>query len=177
MPDACCCLLHYSISSLALPQDISAGLPVSGNSSFPVPIGNIQGVSVKLQDLVAATVNHRSSSPDLPSAEAPAGGSTAQGDEAPAASNDSPAAGAAARWQKAAVAAGGIQLPRARSQQIAAAFSDLLTSSVTSEEGQLARWCSVLVMSRQLGRAIAGLNDSLNEMLLKLPWLDAGAVL
>lgn len=167
-------LAQHAVAAL---QDISAGLPVSGNSSFPVPIGNIQGISVKLQDLVADTVNYRSSSPDLPSAEAPARNSAAQGGDARAARNDSSATGAAARWQKAAVAAGGIQLPGTRSQQIAAAFSDLLTSSVTSEEGQLARWCSVLVMSRQLGRAIAGLNDSLNEMLVKLPWLDAGTVL
>jgi hypothetical protein len=50
----------------------------------------------------------------------------------------------------------------------------LLSDSVRSEEKQVARWCSVLVLSRQLGRSIAGLNDSVNNLLAKLPWVQAG---
>lgn len=83
----------------------------------------------------------------------------------------------AGKWQKAAVAAAGIKLPAERHQQLAAAFTALLSQAVTSEEGQVARWCNVLILSRQLGRSLAGLNDSVNEMLAKLPWMDAGAVM
>jgi hypothetical protein len=44
---------------------------------------------------------------------------------------------------------------------------------VSSEQAQTARWCAFLVMARQTGRAIAGLNDSVNQLLPRLPWTAA----
>lgn len=177
-------------------QDISDGLPVSGPCSHPVPIANLHGFSDTLQQLVTATLQYNSSAADIsvPSARtdnpnatrsaAPqqvlaeagtAGAAAAVGGGGTDGQPAGLAPSAASRWKAAAVA-GGAALPLVNSQKIAADFSSLLSTSVSSEEGQVARWCSVLVLSRELGRSIAGLNDSVNEMLVKLPWLGAGAV-
>jgi hypothetical protein len=160
-------------------QDISACLPVSGNSSYPVPVSSLQDYAAKLQQLVSDTVSYRNLQQGPTEATA-AGASTLAAAAAGGGANASgaaPASTVAGKWQQAAAAASGLQLPPRGKQQLAAAFSLLLTESVSSEEGQLARWCSVLVLSRQLGRSIAGLNDSVNEMLAKLPWMIAGAVM
>lgn len=156
-------------------QDISAGLPVRGSSRYPVPINSLQQFAEELQQLVFDTVTAQTDA--QPSAGTPADTSTAAAHADTAAHADSAgtAGTAAGKWQKAAVSATGIKLPAQRHQQLAAAFSALLSQSVSSEEGQIARWCSVLVLSRQLGRSIAGLNDSMNEMLAKLPWMNGGA--
>lgn len=158
-------------------QEISAALPVSGPSSYPVPVGTLHTYAEKLQQLVADTVDVGNQKASVVGTAAPLPTSeTLQtlvaGGEQPAAEGAPTVAG---RWQKAALAASGITPRQQRAQQLASAFSALLSESVTSEEGQLARWCSVLVMARQLGRSIVGLNDSVNEMLVKLPWMDSSA--
>jgi hypothetical protein len=130
-----------------------------------------------LQQLVSDTVSYHNL--EQGPTEAPAAGDStlASADARANASDAAPATTVAGKWQQAAVAATGLKLPPQGKQQLAAAFSSLLTEAVCSEEGQLARWCSVLVLSRQLGRSIAGLNDSLNEMLAKLPWMNSGTVM
>jgi hypothetical protein len=135
-------------------------------------VGTLHSYAEKLQQLVADTVDVGGKTASVVGTAAPL--PTLQ---ALAAEGGQPAAegapSVAARWQKAAIAASGITPRQQRAQQRAAVFSALLSDAVTSEEGQLARWCSVLVMARQLGRSIAGLNDSMNEMLIKLPWMDS----
>lgn len=172
-----CCVYTYV-------QDISASLPVSGPHSYPVPDGNLHGFSDKLKQLVALTVGENkddagststsTAAVTTPSAVPAANGGGGDGASA-AAAGAVGAGGAAGRWQKAAAAAAGVTLPHQRPHHIAEAFSKLLSESVSSEEGQVASWCNVLVLSRQLGRSIAGLNDSLNELLVKLPWTSSSA--
>jgi hypothetical protein len=159
-------------------QEIAAALPVNGPSSYPVPVGTLHTYSEQLQKLVADTVDVGGNTTSVVGTAAPLPTPEALQALAAADSQQPAAEGAstvAGRWQKAAIAASGITPRQHRAQQLAAAFSALLSESVTSEEGQLARWCSVLVLARQLGRSIAGLNDSVNEMLAKLPWLDSSA--
>lgn len=156
-------------------QDICAGLPVSGSSSYPVPVAGLQEYAEVLQQLVSDTV--AVSTADTQSAASMLADTAVASDADAGPHGAAPASAAAGKWQKAAVAAVGITLPAERHQQLAAAFTALLSQTVTSEEGQVARWCNVLILSRQLGRSLAGLNDSVNEMLAKLPWLNAGAVM
>lgn len=178
---ACCqcltkCDLPLVVAHYVPMQDITAALPVSGASSHQVPISNLQGYAEKLQQIVAATVTASATSSPAGAGPAPSAAAepSSSGPCMPAGSAPSSTSDAAGRWQKAAVAATGITLPQQRAQQLASAFGALLSDSVRSEEKQVARWCSVLVLSRQLGRSIAGLNDSVNDLLAKLPWVQAG---
>jgi hypothetical protein len=56
-----------------------------------------------------------------------------------------------------------------KADHIAAAFGQLLADAVTSDEAQTARWCTMLVLSRQLGKALMGLTQNLNALLPVLP--------
>lgn len=145
-----------------------------------MPVSSLQDYAAKLQQLVSDSVSHHNNqqgATEAPAASASAPAAAAAAGAGADTSSAAPASTVAGKWQQAAVAASGMKLPPHRTQQLAAAFSTLLTEAVRSEEGQVARWCSVLVLSRQLGRSIAGLNDSVNEMLAKLPWMNAGAVM
>lgn len=146
-------------------QDISSSLPVQGTSSRPVPLTSLQAFSSHLQQLVLSTVQACSGS--IEHLQMDVSVETAEGGGGAVA----PPSGMTAKWQQTAKAAG-VMLPLQQHQQIAAEFGRVLGESVLSEEGQLARWCSLLVQSRQLGRSIAGLMDSMNEMLAVLPWVQ-----
>lgn len=74
------------------------------------------------------------------------------------------------RWKQAAAAAAGHQGPwQLDADHIAAAFGQLLMDAVTSQQAQTSKWCSTLVLSRQLGSALAELTDTVNQLLPLLP--------
>jgi hypothetical protein len=132
-----------------------------------VASSNLSAFAESLKQLIAATLDTHAShdtAGDSSSSDAAAG---------PAAA----AAGAGSKWRHAAAAAVGSSVPfSSKADHIAAAFGKLLTDAVTSDEAQIARWCTMLVLSRQLGKAMVGLTQSLNALLPVLPGAPQGKV-
>lgn len=157
-------------------QDICNALPVAGCAEPRVAEGGLHAYSDVLQHLISATVEQqRQKQQTGPTNDAAAdtapGAVQTHGCEAPGAAVSQPSA-PANRWQRAAAASGAKvpQFSSKKAEQVAAAFGAVLSQAVTSERGQIARWCSTLVVARQTGRAIAGLHDSVNQLLPQLPW-------
>jgi hypothetical protein len=149
-------------------QDIAKALHVNQAASTTVPVLHINGYAETLQLLIAATVSHSAHlSSTKPTATAQAATAEAGDDKADA------TGGYAAKWHQTAAAAVGVTSPSHKehsfnSQHIAAAFGELMTD-VTKEEAHMAQWCSTLILCRQLGRALLGLNSSVNSLLPVLP--------
>jgi hypothetical protein len=130
-----------------------------------VASSNLSAFADSLKQLIRATLDtHASHDTAADSSDAAAG---------PAAA----AAGAGSKWRHAAAVAVGSSVPfSSKADQIAAAFGKLLTDAVTSDEAQTARWCTMLVLSRQLGKAMVRLTQSLNALLPVLPGAPQGKV-
>jgi hypothetical protein len=137
-----------------------------------VSTANIHTYSGLLQQLLSSTVEKQQDAAALQEGIKHAAAAVEARDKAAGADTAAapPSSTAAQRWRQAAVVAGA-QLPQHnKAEQLAAAFGALLRDAATSEEAQTARWCSLLVLARQLGRSIACLSDSVSEMLPQLPW-------
>lgn len=150
-----CCLLLPPL----LAQDLAQALPRGRLPCDSVPCANLSAYGDTLRQLIACTVGGALDAQQAPKAAA----------AAPAA-----AGGVAGKWQRAAAAAAGIKLGGAQgqalsAQQIAAVFGQLLSDAVTSEDAQVSTWCSMLVLNRQLGKALTGLAGSMNVLLPQLP--------
>lgn len=142
-------------------QDLSATLHVAGPTTSTVDTTHLLAFGETLRQLIAATLDN-----SFNHAVTGHAASGTAGQQAAA------AAGPAAKWRAAAAAAGapGLLSSSGRSpDQIAAAFGQLLSDAVLSDEAQTAKWCTLLVLSRQLGKALAALTHSMNGLLPVLP--------
>ncbi|KAF6264461.1 hypothetical protein COO60DRAFT_1484576 [Scenedesmus sp. NREL 46B-D3] len=156
-------LAHHAVAAL---KDLSSSLGPSGPAASVVDSSNLSAFANSLQQLIAATLENHCN-------HATAASSSSDVATGPAAV----AAGAGSKWRRAAAAATGSSVLHGRkADQIAAAFGKLLTDAVTSEEAQTARWCTMLVLSRQLGKSLVGLTQSLNALLPLLPGAPQGQV-
>lgn len=150
-----------AICCTAVLQALSLALPASGPTTTMVATDSIAEYGQTLSRLIAGTLqgSHFAQSSCSPSSEDLQRTQAGIGQ------------GAASRWQHAAALAADYEQPTQPhgAEQIAAAFSSLLADAVTSEEVQTTRWCCTLVLARQLGTSLAGLMNSLNQLLLVIP--------
>jgi hypothetical protein len=149
------------LNCYCLLQDLSNSLPPSGSAALAVDSSNLSAFADSLSQLISATLDSHSSqdtaAKDSTHSDAAAG---------PAAVS----AGPGSKWRNAASAAAGSSVGLgSRADRIAAAFAQLLADAVTSDEAQTARWCMVMVLSRQLGKAMLGLTQNMNALLPVLP--------
>lgn len=150
---------------LCVLQDLSDSLPPAGPAAAAVQSNNLSAFADSLKQLIAATLDSQSSQDTAAdSSSDAAAGPAAAGSAAAVAS------GPGSKWREAAAAAAGSPAGLgSKADRIAAAFGRLLAEAVTSDEAQTARWCTLLVLSRQLVKALTGLTQSLNALLPVLP--------
>ncbi|KAF8072620.1 ASF1B [Scenedesmus sp. PABB004] len=162
-PEAASLLRPMAEQATAALQELASALPPGGPVVSAVRGCSLAAFGGSLKQLIELTLDAQHQ--HLHEAQ-PAAGAAPGGAGAPAV-----AAGPAGKWQRTAAAATGGRVPGAErsAEQVAAAFGRLLADAVSSNEARATRWCTLLVLSRQLGKSTWGLTNALNELLPVLP--------